>query len=48
MNLFKRFAGGDLHLGRVEALSDGVFAIVMTLLVLELKVPILRQPRKQT
>src|SRR6266851_2656861 len=25
--------------GRVEALTDGIFAIVMTLLVLELKVP---------
>ena len=24
---------------RIEALSDGIFAIVMTLLVLELKVP---------
>ncbi len=26
--------------GRIEALSDGIFAIVMTLLVLELKVPL--------
>ena len=28
-----------LSKGRVEALTDGIFAIVMTLLVLELKVP---------
>src|SRR5438445_7772295 len=28
-----------LSKGRLEALSDGVFAIVMTLLVLDLKVP---------
>jgi uncharacterized membrane protein len=28
-----------LHKGRIEALSDGVFAVVLTLLVLELKVP---------
>ena len=35
-------AGGDLWKpARIEALSDGVFAIVMTLLVLELKVPAL-------
>ena len=29
----------EIHRGRVEALSDGVFAIVITLLVLEIKVP---------
>ena len=29
----------DISRGRVEALSDGVFAIVVTLLVLEIKVP---------
>lgn len=28
----------QLHKGRLEALSDGVFAVVMTLLVLELKI----------
>jgi uncharacterized membrane protein len=29
----------EVHRGRVEALSDGVFAIVVTLLVLEIRVP---------
>ena len=45
MPFLKRFAQGEFGLGRVEAVSDGVFAIVVTLLVLELKVPVLHDRR---
>jgi uncharacterized membrane protein len=39
MALLSRFARGHLHLTRIEAFSDGVFAIIVTLLVLDLKIP---------
>jgi len=41
MHLLKRFGQGELGLNRIEGFSEGVFAIIVTLLVLEVKVPIL-------
>lgn len=40
----RRFARGHLRLNRIEAFSDGVFAIIVVLLVLELRVPELENP----
>ncbi len=44
MRLLSRFSRGQLPLNRIEAFSDGVFAIIVTLLVLELKAPPLKDP----
>jgi uncharacterized membrane protein len=44
MRLLARFTQGELRLGRIEAFSDGVFAIIVTLLVLDLKVSALTHP----
>jgi uncharacterized membrane protein len=37
MNFFRRLKQGRLPLGRIEAFSDGIFAVAATLLVLDLK-----------
>lgn len=45
MRPLNRFKQGELHLNRIESFSDGVFAIVVTLLVLDLTVPAMRDMR---
>ncbi len=44
MNRVRAGSSGGLSTSRIEALTDGVFAVVMTLLVLDLKVPVLTGP----
>src|SRR5262245_24255096 len=44
MTFLRRFSQGDVSMSRVEAFSDAVFAIIVTLLVLEFRVPALQNP----
>jgi uncharacterized membrane protein len=38
MSFFSRFKQGEMRLGRIEAFSDGIFAVAATLLVLDLRI----------
>jgi uncharacterized membrane protein len=40
--------GDDISKGRIETLTDGIFAIVMTILVLEFTIPHIPQPQVYT
>lgn len=45
MSLFNKFHHWKLNKSRTEAFSDGVFAIIITLLILEIKLPPLKDPK---
>lgn len=45
VRLFSRFAQGEPRLNRIETFTDGVSAIIVTLLILDLKVPVLHDER---
>ena len=38
-NTFRNYEGSSMGKGRLEAFSDGVLAIIITIMVLEMKVP---------
>ncbi|MDB5204338.1 MAG: hypothetical protein JWP09_366 [Candidatus Taylorbacteria bacterium] len=46
--LFINFKIGSMNKSRLEAFSDGVFSIVMTLLIFNVKVPVLTKPFTNT
>ena len=45
-NSYNKIAGKDT--GRIIAISDGVFAVALTLLVLEIRVPVLETIKSDT
>ena len=45
MRLYQHFSGQNL--GRLAALSDGIFSVAMTLLVLNIVVPTIAAPHAQ-
>ncbi len=48
MSLLKKFQHWKLNKIRMETFSDGVFAIIITLLILEIKIPHLKEPESTT
>ena len=48
MSLLKKFRHWKLVKLRMETFSDGVFAIIITLLILEIKIPHLKEPENST